>query len=179
MMHPGRFKRHRTLRIAIVMAIAFAGPFFLASATGIRINVSPSLPLGLYRQTSDPAAQLAEFCPQKPYGRFASERGYRSAGNCPDGAAPLMKPVVATFGDVVNISSRGIAVNGILLPNTAPKMRDARGRLMKPWRSGEYRVERGDVWLGSSYSPWSYDSRYFGPVPESSIRARLKPILTY
>lgn len=175
----GRFERHRSLPVAIVIAISFAGPFFVTSATGIRINVSPSLPLGLYRQTSDPDAHLAEFCPETPYGRFATERGYRSAGNCPDGAAPLMKPIVATFGDVVKISSRGIAVNGILLPNTAPKTRDGQGRLMEPWRSGVYRVERGEVWLGSSYSPWSYDSRYFGPVSEALIRARLKPVLTY
>ena len=37
---------------------------------------------------------------------FAAIRGYRDAGNCPDGATPLMKPVVARSGDIVDVSPR-------------------------------------------------------------------------
>ena len=35
---------------------------------------------------------------------------YRFRGNCPDGAEPLMKPIVAAVGDSVHVSPRGIAV---------------------------------------------------------------------
>ena len=106
-------------------------------------------------------------------------RGYRSLGNCPDGAAPLMKPVVASAGDIVEVSSLGITVNGMCcLPNTAPKDKDSKGRPMQPWPNGQYRVPQGFVWVASSYNPWSFDSRYFGPLPVSIIRSHLKPFLT-
>jgi conjugative transfer signal peptidase TraF len=89
-----------------------------------------------------------------------------------------MKPVIASAGDVVEVSERGIAVNGSMLPNTAPKTNDSQGRPMRPWPFGQYRVASGFVWVASSYNPWSFDSRYFGPIPGSLIRERLKPFLT-
>ena len=169
----------RSIRRAVgVTTVAFTAPFFIAVAVGIRINASTSLPLGLYKETSDSRAPLIEFCPQEPYARFAAGRGYRSVGNCPDGAAPLMKPVVAKSGDIVDVSSLGITVNGLLLPNTAPRNQDSKGRPMEPWPSGRYRVPPGFIWVASSYNPWSFDSRYFGPVPVGIIRGRLKPLLT-
>ncbi len=165
----------RTLGIA---SLTFVVPFFIVSAAGLRINYSASLPLGLYRTTLDSRAALIEFCPQEPYGTFAASRGYRSRGNCPDGAGPLMKPVIASEGDIVEVSARGIAVNGSMLPNTAPKTSDSQGRSMRPWPFGQYRVAPGFVWVASSYNPWSFDSRYFGPIPVGIIRDRLKPFLT-
>ena len=165
----------RTLGIA---AVTFVAPLFIASAAGLRINLSPSLPLGLYRTTMEISAPLVEFCPQEPYGTFATGRGYRTTGNCPDGANPLMKPAVAGSGDIVDLSARGIAVNAKLLPNTAPKTKDSQGRPMTPWPFGTYRVAPGVVWVASSYNPWSFDSRYFGPIPVRIIRGRLKPLLT-
>ena len=165
-------------RAAGVTAVAFIAPFFIAGAVGIRINASTSLPMGFYQETPDVHAPLIEFCPQEPYGSFAAGRGYRSLGNCPDGAAPLMKPVVAKQGDMVDVSSLGIAVNGVLLPNTAPKNEDTKGRPMQPWPFGQYRVPLGFVWVASSYNPWSFDSRYLGPLPVAIIRGRLKPLLT-
>jgi len=165
----------RTLAIA---AVTFAGPFVFVWAADIRINWSPSLPVGLYRTISDSRASLIEFCPQEPYATLAAARGYRSIGNCPDGAGPLMKPVIAAAGDIVEVSDRGIAVNGLILPNTAPKTKDSHGRAMNPWPFGHYRVAPGFVWVASSYNPWSFDSRYFGPIPVGIIRDRLKPFLT-
>jgi conjugative transfer signal peptidase TraF len=89
-----------------------------------------------------------------------------------------MKPVIASAGDIVDVSDRGIAVNGLLHANTAPKTKDSHGRAMVPWPSGQYRVASGFVWVASSYNPWSFDSRYFGPIPVGIIRDRLKPFLT-
>jgi conjugative transfer signal peptidase TraF len=174
----GPFKAHRRLHVAIVAAVTFAAPFLAISVSGIKINISPSLPLGLYRKTSDLHARLTEFCPAEPYARLAIERGYRSAGRCPDGGAPLMKSIVAIPGDVVDISPRGIIVNGILLPNTRQKVKDSKGRPMRAWPSGKYHVDAGFVWVVAAYNPWSYDSRYFGPIPIELIRSHLEPLIT-
>ncbi len=167
-----------TRRFAGLAIVAFGAPFLVFGIAGIRVNATSSLPMGFYKKTKDSRAPLVEFCPEAPYGEFAAVRGYRPAGNCRDGAGPLMKPVIAKAGDVVEVSGSGISVNGILLPNTAAKTKDSRGRQMKPWEYGRYKVPIGFVWVASSYNTWSFDSRYFGPIPVGIIRNRLEPFLT-
>jgi conjugative transfer signal peptidase TraF len=134
--------------------------------------------MGLYITTADSGANLVEFCPVEPFATLAIVRGYRDSGICPDGAAPLLKPVVAKPGDVVELSARGISVNGALLSNTAPLSKDGKGRHLKPWPFGRYVVASGTVWVASSYHPRSFDSRYFGPISTAAIRERLKGLLT-
>ena len=153
-----------------------AATFQLFAASGLRINVTASEPMGLYVVSDGPDANLVEFCPAEPFARLAIVRGWRGAGNCPDGAAPLLKPVVAHAGDVVELLARGIAVNGHLLPNTAPLSRDSQGRPLQPWPFGQYVVGANAAWVASSYNSHSFDSRYFGPVPVSSIRDHLRPL---
>ena len=121
----------------------------LASVLGIRINTSYSLPMGLYMRTSDPCASLIEFCPEGRFAVQSSERGYRTGGFCPDGAVPLLKPVVARPGDTVEMSAGGIAVNGHLLEQTAPVPKDRLGRRLEAWPNGRYTVAVGTVWVAS------------------------------
>ena len=165
-------------RIAIVCVGSVVAIAQLCDSLGLRINTSPSLPVGLYVTTADPNASLVEFCPVEPYAQLAIVRGYRSAGNCRDGAAPLLKPVVGKSGDVVDVSQAGIVVNGKRIPNTAPVGADTRGRQLPPWPSGRYFVKPGEVWVASSFNRRSFDSRYFGPVPTIAIRDRLRPLIT-
>jgi conjugative transfer signal peptidase TraF len=143
---------------------------------GLRINASSSLPMGIYIEADE--SDVIEFCPPEPWGRFAAERGYRSRGVCRDGASPLLKPVVARAGDMVELSPAGIRVNDCLIPNTAPRPADSKSRTLTPYSFGTHRVEAGTVWLASSYSDRSFDSRYMGPIPTSAIRARLRPLVT-
>jgi conjugative transfer signal peptidase TraF len=148
-----------------------------AALIGVRINTSYSLPMGLYIVTSDPSATLVEFCPSGPFSRQSSERGYRSPGMaCSDGAVPLLKPIVARYGDLVEMAPAGIKVNGSLLPKTAPLPTDSHARSLMPWPFGTYRVKPGTVWVASTYHRGSYDSRYMGPIAVSQIRRRLKPL---
>ncbi len=88
-----------------------------------------------------------------------------------------MKPVVARSGDVVSVSKRGVAVNGRAIPNSAPLLKDTANRPLTPWRFGAYTVQPGTVWVVSSYHSRSFDSRYFGPISETRIRGRLRPLL--
>jgi conjugative transfer signal peptidase TraF len=145
---------------------------------GLRINASPSLPIGVYVRTSNPGATLAEFCPDEPAAKLAITRGYRSRGNCPDGGTPLLKPVIATEGDLVELSDAGITVNGTLLINTEPQRDDTRGRRMPRPGPGIFRVAPGTVWVASSYNRRSFDSRYMGPIRVAAIRHFLRPVWT-
>ena len=150
-----------------------------AACFGVRLNTSCSLPIGLYIRTAGPNAPLIEFCPDEPFAHESSVRGYRSRGTaCPDGAIPLLKPVVAVAGDRVTLSPDGIRVNGLLLPQTSPLPLDGKGRTLCPWNFGTYLVEPGTVWVASTFNRGSYDSRYMGPIKVAAIRARLRPLWT-
>ena len=63
----------------------------------------------LYFVTTDGSANLVEFCPAEPFAALSLIRGYRDPGTCRDGGAPLLKPVVAKAGDMVELSARGIS----------------------------------------------------------------------
>lgn len=171
--------RPRDLILWTIIAIpSIALPSMLAYALGLRVNTTRSLPMGFYAVTNDAFSELIDFCPEGNAAKESILREYRNSGSCPDGAEPLIKPVVAREDDVVEFSSRGISVNGKLLKNTVPLPLDAAGRLLTHWKFGVYRVASGEVWVASTYNYGSYDSRYFGPVPISSIRNRLRPIWT-
>jgi conjugative transfer signal peptidase TraF len=183
-MTPGLFSNWRDRparagKLLVMGAGILLGTLQTFDLAGLRINTSPSLPVGLYLTTSDPAANLVEFCPNPVFGKLALDRGYRSAGSCRDGGAPLLKPVVAKSGDVVEISETGLSVNGRAIPNTAPMAADIKGRLLASWPLGRYVVARGDVWTASSFNRRSFDSRYFGPVPMAAIRDRVRPLVTF
>src|SRR5262245_50897351 len=81
---PGRAKR-----IIKVVVTTMVGIFAICGIAGIRINGSPSLPVGLYIVTTRYGANLVEFCPTGPFAQLAIARGYRDAGSCSDGGAPL------------------------------------------------------------------------------------------
>ncbi len=166
-----------------LIALAFgSGTLALALAAawaGLRLNDSPSMPTGLYvRTSSESMASLVVFCPAEPFATLSVERGYRSRGNCPDGAEPLAKPTAARQADVVELSAKGMSVNGQLLPNTAPLATDSAGRPLPYWPFGKYVVAPGTLWVASSYNPRSFDSRYFGPVKASQVREHVRPLLT-
>jgi conjugative transfer signal peptidase TraF len=165
-------------RAALVAVVVSISAFQLFAFLGLRINTSPSLPLGLYVVTTDGSANLIEFCPAEPFAALSLVRGYRDSGACLDGGAPLLKPVAAKAGDLVELSWHGISVNGVLLANTEPLSKDTKGRPLEPWHFGRFLVAPGTVWVASSYHSRSFDSRYFGPVDTTAIRHRMKAFLT-
>ncbi len=174
MMQAGRFRV-----VARTTAFAMVTPFLLLGTLDVRLNLTPSLPIGLYRATDDPAAPLVEFCPAEPFASLAIERGYRDAGDCPDGATALMKPVVAKEGDLVRVTDRGVEVNGSMLHGSKPRATDTKGRPMNAWPAGLYRAANDELWVISSYSDRSFDSRYFGPISTAQVRRRSQPLLVW
>jgi len=180
---PGSYELHQRQRRAIFWACLLASPFFLGLVAGwvfeVRLNLTPSLPRGFYITSESPSANLVEFCPQGAAASISLNRQYRTAGACPDGGAPLLKPAVAFPGDLVEVSANGIRVNGRLLPNSAGRFRDHLQRALDPWPCGTYNVEPGTVWVISSFNIYSFDSRYYGAIPEWSIRHHLRPLWTF
>lgn len=155
-----------------------------AHTAGYRLNTTPSLPMGLWRQTSAAPARLARgqvvtFCPPATASfELGHHRGYIAPGGCPSGLELMMKPIAALPGDTVTVSTAGIAVDGTPIANSRPLSHDDEGRPLLAMAVGTYTVPAGEMWLVSSFNPRSYDSRYFGPVPMAAVRAQVRPVLT-
>ena len=171
-----RERLRRALLRVFLLASIFSSFIVACAVFGIRFNLTKSLPGLIYIITGDNSSPLVEFCPEGISAQLSKERGYRRLGTCPDGAAPMLKPVVAKAGDIVEVSANGITVNGTLLRNTAPRGKDSRGRPLMPWPFGTYRVCSGFVWVASEYNALSFDSRYYGPIRASRIRHHLRPL---
>lgn len=173
------------LRVALVGAGTFAVAACALTATayakGYRVNLTASMPVGVWQVTGDKVfgrGDVVWACPPSTAPiREAHRFGYIPAGFCESGMAPLLKPVVAIAGDHVAVTPEGVRVNGELIANSAPIPFDAGGRRLPRLRRIAYVVKPGQVWLVSSYNPASFDSRYFGPVAASLVDGRARPVL--
>ena len=148
---------------------------------GLRLNLTSSIPPGIYRVTDGPVAKgaIVIACLPAEASAFAASRGFVPHGGCPDGRSPIGKTVAAISGDSVHVADEGIRVNGRLIPNSRPLERDSHDRSLPRLAPGHYLVPPGHVWLVSSYSPRSYDSRYFGAIPDSLLVSRVRPVLRF
>lgn len=179
-------QRTTRARIRPVAAILSAGALlsfalFIGGAAGpLRINMTPSEPLGLWRvvalDRSTAVGDVVFICPPENGAmREARKRGYLRSGLCPGGVAPLIKTVIALAGQQV-ASGASVSVDGRVVPSSGLAQRDGKGRSLSPFPSGV--VPQGQVFLHSSFAG-SYDSRYFGPLPVSGILGLAQEVLTY
>jgi conjugative transfer signal peptidase TraF len=112
--------------------------------------------------------------------KLGSARGYLLRGRgCGDGIEPVGKRLSAVPGDSVEVTQDYISVNGQRLKHSVTLSRDSPGRSVEHVAWGRYTVLPNQVWLFGTKDARSWDSRYFGPVPTSSVRAALEPVLTW
>ncbi|CAI9418699.1 hypothetical protein ANOBCDAF_04341 [Pleomorphomonas sp. T1.2MG-36] len=172
--------RRRVLTISgvgLALMAAFVGVGILA---GLRINLTPSEPLGLWQVVTPdrPVAvgDLVFICPSSgALSDFGLARGYFWQGTCPGGAAPLIKVVAAIAGANIAVGAN-VRIDGVPLPHSRLSSRDGQGRTLSPWAGGV--VPPGQFFLHSQFRG-SYDSRYFGPVPDTGLLGFARPILAF
>jgi conjugative transfer signal peptidase TraF len=168
---------------ATALALVLGSAWFLAAA-GARICLSPSAPAGLYLPTTEPlgAGTWVQLCLPEPIVSFGRARGYHPDGwppaSCPDGSAAVLKRVAALPGDLVEVREEGLVVNGRLLAATRPQPVDSEHRPLPRLAGLRRRVPEGQCWLYSDTVPNSWDSRYYGPIPMTSIVTAMRPLLT-
>lgn len=157
------------------LAIAF--PLLALAALTLRLNTTPSAPLGLYLAIPDhspPRGALVIACAPPNIAPLARNRGYLPAGiRCPSRTQPLLKRVIAVPNDTVQLNTDGITVNGVPVPFSAPLLADPSGRPLRPL-FGSHQLTTGEYWLFLP-TPGSFDSRYFGAVRPT---ARAYPLVT-
>ena len=162
------------LHIPLALMGAFIALFAILLIANIRINYTPSEPMGLYRVLTFTGASadvqrgsLIEFCHHGVKNKFMIR------GACEDGYAPFVKQVIGMPGDTVTVADSGVSVNGVGVPHSRPlRFSIADPTLAMPVLRGSFTLNEGQYWvLGGQNTERSYDSRYFGAVSAKDIRA--------
>lgn len=173
-------KRRGAIMLLSTSMVAIAGLITAAVVGGYRLNLTPSEPLGLWRieKLNRPieAGDLVFICspPTAPF-EEARLRGYLRRGLCAGGFAPLIKTVAALPGQHVKITDH-VVIDGRSLAASVVRKTDGEGRAVTQYPGGM--VPPRHLYL-HSYFVSSYDSRYFGPVPDSGLLGLARPILTF
>jgi conjugative transfer signal peptidase TraF len=173
-------KLRASLTWLAVPALVAVAAMSVLGTSGFRVNLTPSEPMGLWRifplDRSLRGGDLIFICPPLTETMHeARTRGYLRYGLCAGGIAPLIKTVAATPGQIINIGD-DVRIDGRKLARSKLMPRDARGRIIKPYRGGV--VLPGTVYLHSDF-PGSFDSRYFGPLPVKNILGLAGEVWTY
>lgn len=172
--------RGRAISVVVVTCVSLTAAATGGWLGGYRLNLTPSEPLGLWRiEPLRRAAAVGDVvfdCPPASE-EFAAalERGYLRRGLCSGGVAPLIKTVVAVAGQRVNVGSN-VVIDRLPLPYSTVEPSDGAGRPLQPFTGGI--VPSGYLFLHSDFAS-SYDSRYFGPVPETGLLGLARPVLTF
>jgi conjugative transfer signal peptidase TraF len=149
---------------------------------GFRLNLTYSVPFGLYRLSGarPSVGDTVSFClpSGNPYAALALDRGYVGHGGCPSGLRPLLKRLVAASGDFLTIGPEGISVNGVLLPDSSRPISDSRGRSLPRSLLRAGAVPPGMALVMSEGKAYGFDGRHFGLVEFSSLSS-VKPMSVF
>ena len=133
-------------------------------------NASASVPVGLYEIGSATPLEVTDLVAvnaPEPLAAFLADRGYLPRG------VPLLKRVAALPGQTVCRSGADITVDGTPVGNALDH--DRLGRTLPIWQ-GCHRLGASELFLMNIAVRDSLDGRYFGPLPRTSIVARLRPV---
>ncbi len=165
--------------IITIFLISTIAAGMLLNSMGFRINLTESIPVGLYRITGAEPLKNAYviFCPddRKSF-RLARDRGYIDYGLYCSGYGYLMKKVVAVSGDILSVTNEGVYVNQMLIPYSKPKLQDGMNRTLPQWQVMNYQLQEDEIMTMTSQSEWSFDGRYYGLVHTRQIKGVITPI---
>lgn len=164
--------RGLTLAMMAGGALLVAAPVWSGHAPRFIWNASASLPIGLYRiepPTGITVTDIAILMPPDELAAFLDERGYLPKG------IPLLKRMLALGGETVCRSGTTILAYGTTYGHA--RERDRSGRLLPVWQ-GCRTLRHGEAFLMNWDATDSFDGRYVGPLPVTSIVGRAVPVWT-
>jgi conjugative transfer signal peptidase TraF len=162
--------------IVTVMLIGLATLAFAAGADPpyrLVYNPSESAPRGWYALIATRHPTTGEWVVvhlPKGIARMADERGYLPMH------VPILKRIGAQSGDEVCATRGGVFIEGTLVARALKD--DSRGRPLPRWNACR-KLKGQELFLLSSYSPFSFDSRYFGPVKRVGVIGQAIPLWTW
>lgn len=156
------------MRLLIKIIIVALTIFYLA---GFRINLSPSMPIGLYAKDNYLPLKRGTWIAVCLDDEIAAQ-GFLHTGSCPNHSMPILKEIIALPWDIVEYKDDTFFVND--KKYYAPQASHIKNHIaQKKYLSFGY-------WLYGSNSPVSsWDSRYFGEVAKENIIGIYEPVITY
>lgn len=141
---------------------------------GFRINISGSMPIGLYLITGSQDLGnddlVAVSLPPDLINK-GLQRGYIKTKD-----TMLVKRLIGLPGNEIIYKDHHIEVNKIYNYDCQVSEKDGEGRSMDPVKEGTYILGPDEYWvLGDNNESW--DSRYFGPIKRENIYSEVKLIL--
>lgn len=158
--------------VVLVLAVRVLWPVF---GPELIFNYTHSEPYGIYEVHRLEAKQyrrgsMVVFPVPEPFRELVTQRGWVNPGH------PLMKGIGALEGDEVCVSDTELKINRkVMGPVYAV---DSLGRAMPSVR-GCLTIKPGEFFPLSTYTEKSFDGRYIGPQPLSSIVGELEPVWTF
>jgi type IV secretory pathway protease TraF len=154
----------RRTRSSLVLGVLVLAA--VVSTRWVRLNLSPSVPLGVYR--------LERLAPPLARGTLVVLSAPASIRPWWRSLASLLKPVAAVAGEEVCGVWGELFVQGEWY---GPVFPEAQGKPL-PHLDGCAVVPEGTVFLAST-QPKSLDGRYFGMTPIATLTARAVPLWTW
>ena len=143
------------------------------------INITPSLPYGIYIKSKDKiiVGDYVSFCLNDEYRSLGLARNYLEPGKACNGSTALIKKVIALPYDKITLGESQIIVSGKTL-NYSTAHFDSQHRKLESYPHGTY--TENCYWLIGDYDiSHSWDSRYWGCIPPKQIITKIKPLFTW
>lgn len=143
----------KRLLASAICLLVFVGTLYIS---GIRINTSDSLPLGVWRVQKTDTSEL----------RIGDSIAINRSA-VPNASTHLMKDVGGLPGDVMTRQGDVVYRNGVEMPLSTIQTTNSIGQEIHCIKY-PVMVPEGYVWLSSRHER-GYDSRYFGAVPVQAV----------
>lgn len=158
----------------ITLFFIMLGSYFL----GVRINTTPSIPIGIYKVTDKHPSKgdIVSFCPPNTFlFQEVKLRGWINKGFCDGELGTMMKILVAEAGDIISIDPSGVFINGeyYLYSKQVPNLN------LPVMELHNHSLKDGEIFTMTDNNPLSFDGRYYGILNESAIESVLTPIFTW
>jgi conjugative transfer signal peptidase TraF len=169
----------RRLSRPIIMLAALVPVVTSTPRPRVHVNLTPSLPRGMYVETSEPLTKgvLVIECLPPELAAFAKERGYLGSGDCPGHVGSVLKRIEGLPGNRVELANEYVAINDRLILISQTLKKDAEGRELPRIARRSFVLGPDEYFLMADHSR-SWDDRYKGPTARQNIRATVRPWLT-
>ena len=163
--------KSRILSIAVVSVMILGASLFVKLPVRVIYNPTDSAPKGYYLIVNSVIKKddyVLATLPQEAK-ILAAKRQYLPID------IPILKPVVAGYGEHICVKNHQIFINGMVVATLLE--RDSKGRILVPWAGCRPLLD--ELFLLSTYSPYSFDGRYFGPVTREMVIGKAVPLWTF
>jgi type IV secretory pathway protease TraF len=166
-----RLSATRRVKVAAILlgVLALALPSARSGPPQLLWNATASAPEGLYRVQPKRRLRVGDCAavqPTRALSAWLAQRGYLPAG------ALLVKHVAAVAPSEVCRAGVQIRIAG--RPAAGIRTADRWGRALPSWR-GCRRLQAGEIFFLNP-AAGSFDSRYLGPLPRTSVVGRATPL---